>query len=260
MLDSNQTVKAPAARKGARGSDARGGGKNRLAEVRARGLQVPRVFSTKGVSPFDQVEWDRRKASITDDKGKVIFEAGTKPTRRQVKKAQEDGVKWVAQGAADMLGRYLADTLVDKESGEVVAEAGDEITMELLAKMSDMGVKQFNILKIDHLNVGAYIRNTLAIDKTSSPEEALVEIYKVMRPGEPPTVEAGQKLFTNLFFNLERFDLSPVGRMKMDARLGFAHKDDNSRILTKDDLVATVKKLVPLLLFNECYPLIRSLT
>ncbi|MCP5405380.1 MAG: DNA-directed RNA polymerase subunit beta [Pseudomonadaceae bacterium] len=183
-------------------------------------------------------------ADLTNEKGKKIFEAGKKPNRRQVKKAQEEGLKWVRQSAEEMAGRYLASALVDKESGEVIAEAGSEITMETLAKIHDLGLKSFEILKVDHLNVGSYIRNTLAVDKTNSPEEALVEIYKVMRPGEPPTVEAGQKLFTGLFFSSERFDLSPVGRMKMDARLGFKHSDDNSRLLSREDLVETVRKLV----------------
>ena len=184
-------------------------------------------------------------ADLTDaDKGKVVFEAGKKPNKRQVKQAQEAGLKWVKQSPEEMAGRFLAEALVDKESGEVLFEAGDEITPEVLAAVSKLGLKQFSILKVDHLNIGSYIRNTLQIDKTSSPEEALVEIYKVMRPGEPPTVEASTKLFNNLFFALDRFDLSPVGRMKMDARLGFPHKDDNARVLGKTDLVETVKKLL----------------
>lgn len=181
---------------------------------------------------------------LTDEKGKVVFEAGSKPTRRTVKKAVDAGLKWVMQTPEDMLGRFLGAALVDKETGEVVAEAGEEITMETLALAHKLGLKSFNILKIDHLNIGGYIRNTLAVDKTSTSEEALVEIYKVMRPGEPPTVEAGRKLFENMFFNAERFDLSPVGRMKTDARLGFPHSDDNSRLLTKQDLVETVRKLL----------------
>ncbi|MFZ2587006.1 MAG: DNA-directed RNA polymerase subunit beta [Alphaproteobacteria bacterium] len=181
---------------------------------------------------------------IANEKGKTVFEAGSKPTRRTVKKAVDDGLKWIHQETDDMLGRYLGQSLVDKESGEVVAEAGDEITMETLALVHKLGLKEFSILKVDHLNIGGYVRNTMAVDKTNSPEEALVEIYKVMRPGEPPTVEAGRKLWEGLFFAKERFDLSPVGRMKTDARLGFKHSDDNSRLLTKQDLVETLRKLV----------------
>ncbi|TKW61806.1 MAG: DNA-directed RNA polymerase subunit beta [Blastochloris viridis] len=185
-------------------------------------------------------------ADLVDaDSGKTIIESGKKPTRRQIKKAQEDGIKWVQQTAQDLYGRYLGQALVDEDTGEVLFEAGAEITNEVLAAVEKLGLKTFQILKVDHLNVGAYIRNTLAIDKTSSPEEALVEIYKVMRPGEPPTVETSTKLFNGLFFDTDKFDLSAVGRMKMNARFGRKTKkdEDDIRILEKEDFTETLKAL-----------------
>jgi DNA-directed RNA polymerase subunit beta len=179
---------------------------------------------------------------IDADTGKVVFESGRKPTRRQIKKAQEDGVKWVVQSTDELRGRFLGQPLVDKETGEVLFEAGSEITDAVLAQAESMGLKEFKILKIDHLNVGAYVRNTLAIDKTSSPEEALVEIYKVMRPGEPPTVETSSKLFNGLFFDTDKFDLSAVGRMKINAR--FNRKvSDEIRTLEKEDIIETIRAL-----------------
>lgn len=179
---------------------------------------------------------------IDADTGKVVMEAGKKPTRRQIKKAQEDGIKWVQQSHADLNGRYLANALIDPETGEVLFEAGTEITPSVLAAVENLGLKEFSILKVDHLNVGAYMRNTLAIDKTSSPEEALVEVYKVMRPGEPPTIETSTKLFNGLFFDTDRLDLSAVGRMKMNARLNRSVSDD-VRILEKGDFVETLRAL-----------------
>ncbi|MBI1308245.1 MAG: DNA-directed RNA polymerase subunit beta [Proteobacteria bacterium] len=182
-------------------------------------------------------------ADLVDaDKGKVIAEAGKKPTRRQIRQAQEAGVKWVAQTNEDLKGRFLATSLVDKETGEVLFEAGTEVSDEVLAAVEKLGMKEFKILKVDHLNVGAYVRNTLQVDKTNSPEEALVEIYKVMRPGEPPTVETSTKLFNGLFFDTDKFDLSAVGRMKLNARLGLKSPDDQ-RILQREDFVETLRAL-----------------
>ncbi|RYG56490.1 MAG: DNA-directed RNA polymerase subunit beta, partial [Alphaproteobacteria bacterium] len=182
-------------------------------------------------------------ADLVDaDSGKTVIESGKKPTRRQIKKAQDDGVKWVQQTAADLYGRFLAEALIDADTGEVLFEAGTEVTNEVLATVEKLGLKSFTVLKVDHLNIGAYVRNTLAIDKTHSPEEALVEIYKVMRPGEPPTLETSSKLFNGLFFDTDKFDLSAVGRMKMNARFGRSSKDvDDVRILEKADFTETLK-------------------
>jgi len=196
---------------------------------------------------FEPMFYDGAKLAedlIDADSGDVVVAAGKKINRRTIKKAQEAGCKFVKQAAEELLGRYIAEPLADKESGEVLFEAGSEITADVLSKMVEMGTKSFKILKIDHLTVGSYIRNTLAIDKTHSVEEALVEIYKVMRPGEPPTVEASEKLFTSMLFDGDRFDLSAVGRMKMNARLGFTDVGDDERVLRKEDITATVAKLL----------------
>src|SRR6202012_2896600 len=113
---------------------------------------------------------------------------------------------------------------------EVMFEAGDELTADILEKLEKAGVKELPTLGIDHVNVGPYIRNTLMADKNATREEALIDIYRVMRPGEPPTLESAEALFQGLFFQLDRYDLSPVGRVKMKSRLGFK-TDDQVHVL-----------------------------
>ena len=181
---------------------------------------------------------------IDADTGKVVAEAGRKLTKRGISKLEDAGVKWIEQTDAQLMSRYLAEDLVDGKSGEVLHEAGAEITEEVIEDLRKLKIKELPVLKIDHLNVGPYIRNTLQIDKVNSPEEAMIEIYKVMRPGEPPTVDAAQKLFNGLFFEDDRYDLSNVGRMKMNARLGFEGMDDSLRILRKEDVTEIVRRLV----------------
>tara|TARA_Y100000780_G_C13695563_1_gene421573 strand:+ start:13833 stop:17975 length:4143 start_codon:yes stop_codon:yes gene_type:complete len=179
--------------------------------------------------------------------GKTIADAGKKISRRKIKElVEKDKLEWILQTNDQMYGRFLGEDLIDNKSGEVLFEAGAEIDNSVLDAINSMKMKEFKVLKIDHLNVGAYIRNTLQIDKTSSPEEALIEIYRVIRPGEPPTAEAAQNLFHSLFFDGDRYDLSAVGRMKMNARLGFEgldEEDDALRILRNEDILAIVKKL-----------------
>ncbi len=176
--------------------------------------------------------------------GEVIAKAGKKLTKRGIKKAQESGSGWVLQSDADVCERYLAEQIVDKSTGEVLFEAGAEITADMLEKLREAKVKEFNILKVDFLNIGAYVRNTLQIDKVDSKEEALIEIFKVMRPGEPPTVEAAETLFNNMFFDADRYDLSPVGRMKLNARLEYNNDEIDQRTLREADIIDTLKKLL----------------
>ena len=122
--------------------------------------------------------------------------------------------------AEELVGRYVGADLVNEQTGEVIAEAGDELTAELVEALAEAGITELPTLHIDHVNVGPYIRNTLAVDKNTNRAEALTDIYRVMRPGEPPTPETAEALFQGLFFDSERYDLSPVGRVKMNARLG----------------------------------------
>ena len=182
-------------------------------------------------------------ADLIDAKtGKVVAEEGDKITPRKAKKLVEDGLKDILVSAEQLVGQYLAADLFDAKTGQVTHEAGHEITEEDLAAINEAGIKELPILAIDHLNVGPYIRNTMLIDKCDTREEALIDIYRVMRPGEPPTVESADALFQSLFFDPERYDLSPVGRVKMNARLDL-EADDQFRVLEKADILAILKYL-----------------
>jgi DNA-directed RNA polymerase subunit beta len=172
----------------------------------------------------------------------VVVEAGKKITPRLARKLAEDGVKDLLVRDEDLYGLYLSDELVNEETGEIFAEAGDEIDEKLLKSLTEAGFAELNILDIDHINTGAYIRNTLKADKVESYEQALFEIYRVMRPGEPPTKETAEALFAGLFFDAERYDLSAVGRVKMNMRLEL-DVADTVRVLRKEDIMSVIKTL-----------------
>ena len=178
--------------------------------------------------------------------GKAVAAAGTKITARLAKKlAEEDGVKELLVKDDELIGQFLATDVIDEKNGRVLYEAGDEITKEVMENLVDAGTKEILTLGIDHINVGPYIRSTLMADRNNSREEALVDIYRVMRPGEPPTLESAEQLFKGLFFDLERYDLSAVGRVKMNSRLGFK-TDDQLRVLRKEDVLAILRVLCDL--------------
>ena len=174
--------------------------------------------------------------------GKAVAEAGEKITARKAKKLAEGGLKNVRIEESQLIGSFLAKDIFDEKTGLVLFEAGHELTEEDMAKLEEVGTEDLPILAIDYLNVGPYIRNTMIADKCDTREEALIDIYRVMRPGEPPTLESAQALFNSLFFDAERYDLSAVGRVKMNARLDL-DADDQFRILCKQDILAIVKYL-----------------
>ena len=185
-------------------------------------------------------------ADLVDAKtGKLLAEAGSKLTPRMARKLKEDGVSRVRATADELKGRYIAIDLVNEETGEVLAEAGDEITAAMLKMFEENRISTIPTLHIDHITVGPYIRNTLKADKNTTREDALIEIYRVMRPGEPPTPETAETLFKGLFFESDRYDLSAVGRVKMNARLGL-DCPDTVRILRKDDVLAIIKTMTDL--------------
>src|SRR5216684_4211501 len=141
------------------------------------------------------------------------------PVRWCSPRVSEEGLTEVLVTEEELIGRYFASDLINEETGEVYFEAGDEITAPALVNLIEFGIDELPVLDIDHVTVGPYIRNTLAIDKNATREDALIDIYRVMRPGEPPTLETAETLFNSLFFDPERYDLSAVGRVKMNSRL-----------------------------------------
>jgi len=174
--------------------------------------------------------------------GKVVADAGTKMTPRAARKLADAGLKEILVQDDQILGQYAAMDVFDDKTGQVVLEAGNEITAEAMEMLDQMGITSIPVLAVDHINIGPYVRDTLMIDKCDTREEALIDIYRVMRPGEPPTVESAEALFQTLFFDPERYDLSAVGRVKMNMRLDLACPD-NHRVLRKEDILAILKYL-----------------
>jgi DNA-directed RNA polymerase subunit beta len=198
--------------------------------------------------PFDANRFRGYKAIndlVDADSSKVVLEAGKKLTVRQARQLAEKGLRALRLTDQELVGRYIAEDLVNPKTGEIYAEAGEEITEKNLKSLNEAGYKELPVLDIDHLNVGAYIRNTLNVDKNLTREDALFDIYRVMRPGEPPTLDTAQNMFQSLFFDSERYDLSAVGRVKMNMRLDL-DAPDTMRVLRKEDIISVIRTLVDL--------------
>lgn len=183
---------------------------------------------------------------IKDGHGKVIVEEGRRISIRHIRRMEKAGLKRLVLPTEYLIGKVLANPLIDTETGEIVANANDEIRGEVLAAILKMGVSELDILYTNDLDKGPYISDTLKVDPTTNQLEALVEIYRMMRPGEPPTKDAAENLFENLFFNEERYDLSPVGRMKFNRRLG-RKEHVGPGVLTKEDVIDVMKEIVNIL-------------
>jgi DNA-directed RNA polymerase subunit beta len=205
----------------------------------------------------ERIRGTRPSYDIIDAKtGKVIAEAGKKVTPRAVKKLIDDAkVTEILVPFDELVGKFVAKDLINEETGEIWVEAGDELTWELdkddevkggaLKRLIDEGVTDIPVLDIDNVNVGPYMRNTVASDKNWNRDTALMDIYRVMRPGEPPTVDAASALFETLFFDSERYDLSAVGRVKMNMRLDL-DAPDTHRTLRKEDIIECIRAIVDL--------------
>ena len=180
---------------------------------------------------------------LADDKGNVLVECGRRVTGRHIKKMTEMGLKQLQVPAEYMLGRALAEDIVDPNTGEIVAHANDALTEELLEQLQPLCKKGLKLIYTNDLDQGPYMSDTLRADPTSTPLEAMVEIYRMMRPGEPPTQDAAESMFQNLFFEADRYDLSEVGRMKFNRRVGI-DSDIGESVLCKDDIIRVVKTLV----------------
>ncbi len=180
---------------------------------------------------------------VDADTGEVVADSETKLTQRVTRKIAEK-TREVLVGRADLLGRYVAVDLVNEQTGEIYAEAGEELAEAKLAHLEQLGIDVLPTLAVDQSN-GPWIRNTLSIDKNTNRDDALVDIYRVMRPGEPPTPDTAEGLFRGLFFDPDRYDLSAVGRVKMNMRLDM-NAPDTMRVLRKEDILRTVKTMIEL--------------
>ncbi|BAV66167.1 DNA-directed RNA polymerase subunit beta [Sphingobium cloacae] len=212
---------------------------NKVVFVRGEGgWQIPYVAEAwRGQKPaFD----------IVDAKsGEVVFAAGHKISPRAANKAEKDGLETLLIPTEEVYGRYSAYDLINEKTGEIYIEAGDEVSPENLEKLDKAGIDRLELLDIDHVTTGPWIRNTLKADKAEERDQALSDIYRVMRPGEPPTKETAEALFAGLFFDPERYDLSAVGRVKLNMRLDL-DAEDTVTTLRVEDILAVVKELVNL--------------
>ena len=180
---------------------------------------------------------------ITDKKGAVIVENGRRITSRHVRQMETAKLKDLIVTEDFLAGEALAADVVNQETGEIIFACNAEITHEMLAEFVEQGVTEFQTIYTNDLDCGPFVSDTLRIDGTTSKLEAMVEIYRMMRPGEPPTKESAENLFANLFFSPERYDLSAVGRMKFNRRLG-RQETEGSAVLDQDDIVEVLKTLV----------------
>ncbi len=230
-------------------AEAQGMGKEEILAYFYNPTPFSRTKNNKGwKTPFDPSRYRGHK--ITHDlidarTGRVRLEAGEKLPPIKAKKLYDDGLKEIQVSPEEMIGRFLATDLVNEQTGEIYAEAGDEITEALLKTIEAANLPEVLAIALDPATGGPYIRNTLLMDKNTMREEALIDIYRVMRPGEPPTLETAEALFNSLFFDGERYDLSAVGRVKMNSRLN-QKTEDTVRTLRKEDILAILKVLVDL--------------
>lgn len=193
----------------------------------------------------DRLKGERVAFDILDAKGNVLVETGRRLTARHVKQLKADKVTRHTVPVDYLIGKAISDDIIDPNNQEVVVTANTEITQEVLDTLNELGINKFSILFTKELDVGPYISDTLRVDPTRNRLEALVEIYRMMRPGEPPTPESAEALFKQLFFTADRYDLSEVGRMKFNRRVGVGDGDDQgSGVLSKEDVVAVMKVLI----------------
>ncbi|MGH8166996.1 MAG: DNA-directed RNA polymerase subunit beta, partial [Woeseiaceae bacterium] len=174
---------------------------------------------------------------------KLIVEEGRRITAKHVREMEQSQVDSLVVPPEYLEGKILAHDVVDEETGELLAAANDELTAELIQTLTEKGIANIRTLYVNDLDRGPYISNTLRIDPSTTRLEALVEIYRMMRPGEPPTKEAAENLFQNLFFNSDRYDLSAVGRMKFNRRVG-RDTSEGSGVLDNDDILDVLKTLI----------------
>jgi DNA-directed RNA polymerase subunit beta len=227
--------------------------------LKAMGYSVPEIlkyfysFETLHLSDkkiereldFDLLVGSRAEEDILGKDGKPIVKKGKKYTAIAVKKMKEAGLKKLAATAEEIEGKILADDIYDESTGEVVIGANESLTKDKIFELIKSGIKKVNVLYIDGVNFSDQISSTLKIDKTFTTEEALTKIFERLRPGEPPTMEASTQLFNSLFFDETRYDLSRVGRMKINYKFGLDIPVENT-VLTNEDICMTIKYLVNL--------------
>jgi DNA-directed RNA polymerase subunit beta len=198
---------------------------------------------------IDRMAGQRALVDIIDPKsGEVLVKQGRRITRAVVKRVKQIELREVEVTAEDLEGKIIAKPLIDESTGEIIADANNEMSKDILERAVAAGISDFSLIFFDGLSVGPYLRNTLLVDKVGTMEESLLEIYKRLRPGEPPTPEAADTFFKRLFFDAETYDLSEVGRLKINHRFNipFEEAPVTLRTLTNKDILSVVKTLIDL--------------
>ena len=206
------------------------------------------IHSEGGMLEFVPERWKGEVArfDITDREGKVIVEKDKRITAKHLRDLANAGIQRISVPEDFLIGRVLAKNIVNPETGEVIANANDEITEGILGDIRAANIREIQTLYINDLDRGGYISATLRTDETADQNAARVAIYRMMRPGEPPTEDAVEALFQRLFYSEETYDLSRVGRMKVNSRLGRGESDEGPLTLTDEDILDTIKVLVEL--------------
>jgi DNA-directed RNA polymerase subunit beta len=213
------------------------------------------VYVEKGGKYGKSVEFDllpgQRATRDIKIGNETIVKKNTKFTKAAIKKLRDSKIDRLPVDVEELAGKVAAHDVVDKETGEVVLEVNEEVTEAKLDKLREAGIEQFKILFIDGLNVGSYLRDTLLAEKVKTTEDSIMEIYRRLRPGDPPTLETAKTLFHNLFFNPERYDLSKVGRLKLNYKFYRDVAEDqrptlDTAVLTPQDILETVRHLIEL--------------
>ncbi len=194
---------------------------------------------------YDLLTGQRAATDVLSSNGEILVKANRKFTRVAIRKLKEEGLEFVPVTTEELLGKIVATDMVDEATGEVLLECNAELTEDKLTEFKERGIHDFNILFIDHLYVGSYLSDTLRADKIETAEDGIIEIFRRLRPGDPPTVKTATALFESLFFNADRYDISAVGRLKLNHKLGLDSPLEQST-LTKDDILAVVRYLIDL--------------
>ena len=187
----------------------------------------------------------RTTVEVVDADGEVLVKANRKFTRAAIRKIEEKKIEFISVPEEEVVGKISSTDIIDESTGEVVVECNEELTAAKLEELAKRGINSFTVLFIDNMFVGPFLRDTLLQDKINSPEEAKVEIYRRLRPGDPPTLKSSDALFSSLFFNEERYDLSTVGRLKLNHKLGLKLPLEITT-LTKEDILEVVRYLIDL--------------
>ena len=194
---------------------------------------------------LDLLVGQRAGFDVVADDGEVVVKANRKFTKVAIRKLGEKGIEFIPVLEEDVAGKIASTDIVDASTGEVIVECNQEVSAAKLEELRSRGINEFKVLFIDNLYVGPYLRETLLLDRIVSPEEGMIEIYRRLRPGDPPTIKSATALFESLFFNAERYDLSAVGRLKLNYKLGLETPLDNTT-LTKEDILQVVRYLIDL--------------